>query len=223
VWQAVDLLARVAGVEPTGRFTLTKRIPAQAGLGGGSSDAAAALMLANAAWGINYPVARLQVLAARLGSDVPFFLAGQSAVCRGRGERLQPVVVPRLSVVVVVPPVGISTAAAFDALAAGPVEGGTRTESQRRVANLLRDLARGSLATAGRWMTNSLQPAATRLCPWIGRLGMAFASCSCFAHLLTGSGSAYFGVMRSARHARRAAGLLSSANLGTVFATATCR
>src|SRR3954466_7122588 len=54
VWRAADLLARSAGVAASGTFTLTKRIPAQAGLGGGSSDAAAALVVANSAWGINY-------------------------------------------------------------------------------------------------------------------------------------------------------------------------
>ncbi len=68
---------------------LMKRIPSAAGLGGGSSDAAAALMAANVGWGLNWPRARLATLAAMLGSDVPFFLGAGPAVCRGRGERIE--------------------------------------------------------------------------------------------------------------------------------------
>jgi 4-diphosphocytidyl-2-C-methyl-D-erythritol kinase len=224
VWRAAHLLAAAAGKKPTGEIVLTKRTPAQAGLGGGSSDAAAALVLCNAAWGIDYSRTRLSEMAAQLGSDVPFFLAGQTAVCRGRGERIEPVAgTPRLDVVVVCPPAGVPTAAAYRELAAQPLDSSLQQESSRRLEALLKNLQSGSLGVAGTWMTNRLQSAAARLCPWIERLGMAFASIGCHAHLLTGSGSAYFGIMRSARQARRAAGLLSAANLGTVFATSTCR
>jgi 4-diphosphocytidyl-2-C-methyl-D-erythritol kinase len=224
VWRAAESLARTAGVEPRGRFTLAKRIPAQAGLGGGSSDAAATLVLANAAWDLNYSRSRLGELAAHLGSDVPFFLAGGSAVCRGRGERVEPVLaLPRLNVVIVVPPQGISTAAAYQALNAEPMNSAHLSAPPSQLAQLLKELARGAIAAAGRRMTNALHSAAAAMCPWIDRLGTAFASTACHAHLLSGSGSAYFGVMRSAWHARRIAALLSSANLGTVYATSTCR
>jgi 4-diphosphocytidyl-2-C-methyl-D-erythritol kinase len=224
VWQAAEILARDAGIAATGEFVLTKRIPSQAGLGGGSSDAAAALVLANAAWGLDYSRGELSRLAAHLGSDVPFFLAGQSAVCRGRGERVEPVAsLPRLNVVIVVPPEGVSTVSAFQALAAGPGNRTNAADSQSRLGRLLDLLRNGSLAEAGRWMTNRLQSVAAELCPWIGRIGTAFASTSCHGHMLTGSGSAYFAVMRSARHARRVAAELSSLNLGNVFASATCR
>jgi len=74
VLRAARLLAETAGIAPRGRFDLIKRIPIQAGMGGGSSDAAAALLLANQAWGIGYSREQLQPLAAQLGSDVPFFL-----------------------------------------------------------------------------------------------------------------------------------------------------
>jgi 4-diphosphocytidyl-2-C-methyl-D-erythritol kinase len=221
ICRAVDLRARTAGVAPSGRFTLTKRIPVGAGLGGASSDAAAALMLASAAWGLGYRQERLSRLASQLGSDVPFFLAGQSAICRGRGELVTPAPsMPRLNVVIVAPPEGISTAEAFASLNA--LELGGRVESER-LPSLVDSLQRGRLAEAGRRMINRLQPVATALSPWIAQIGRAFARCNCYSHLLTGSGSAYFGVMRSARHARWAAGVLSSARLGQVFTTATCR
>ena len=223
VWRAIELLARTAGRQPHGAFTLTKRIPIQAGLGGGSSDAAAALVVANAAWGVGYSNAELAELAAQLGSDVPFFLAGQSAVCRGRGERIEPLAdLPRLDVVVVAPRVGVSTAAAFQTLNAAHWNPSGDAPASR-LPQLLADWRRGALDRAGQRMTNSLQDVAWQLCPAIKRVGMAFAALGCYAHQLTGSGSAYFGVMRSARHARRAASILSSADLGTVFATATCR
>jgi 4-diphosphocytidyl-2-C-methyl-D-erythritol kinase len=224
VSRAIKLLARAAGVEPTGHLTLTKRIPVQSGLGGGSSDAAAALVLANAAWKLNYSGSRLASIAAGLGSDVPFFLAGQSAVCRGRGERIEAIEsLPKLEIVVVVPPVGLSTATMFSALDAQKPAWTDKIESRRKIESLVSRLTLGSLSTAAQWMTNRLQAVAASLCPWIEKLGTAFASCGCHAHLLTGSGSAYFGVMRSARHARRAVGVLRAANLGTVFASATCR
>jgi 4-diphosphocytidyl-2-C-methyl-D-erythritol kinase len=226
VWRAVHSLAAAAGCPPHGSFVLTKRIPIQAGLGGGSSDAATALLLANAAWGIDYSPAKLSDLAAQLGSDVPFFLAGRTAVCRGRGERVEPIAaMPRLNVVVVAPREGISTAEAFRRLDA-PIWSEDETAAQpgdSPLHRLLEALRHGSLTAATRWMTNGLQAVAAELCPMINRLGMTFASLGCSAHQLTGGGSAYFGVMRSAGHARRAAAILAAANLGTVFTTATCR
>jgi 4-diphosphocytidyl-2-C-methyl-D-erythritol kinase len=223
IWRAVALLAGVAGRAPTGQITLTKRIPAQAGLGGGSSDAAAALVLANAAWGLGYSRVRLGEMAAQLGSDVPFFLAGRSAICRGRGERVEPQCgLPRLDIVVAIPPEGISTAAAFKTLNA-PLAEQSSNDHSHCTARLVAGLKAGALVKAARLMVNRLQAAAAQLSPWIDKLGTAFADTGCHAHLLTGSGSAYFGVMRSARHARHAAALLSSANLGTVLATSTCR
>lgn len=224
VVRAVQSLAQSAGCTATGRVTLLKRIPPQAGMGGGSSDAAAALVLANAAWNLNYPLSRLATLAAQVGSDVPFFLAGQSAICRGRGEQVELApAIPRLNVVVVKPPVGISTAAAFGALAAPPDSGVAAEESGRRLDALLSDLRRGALAKAGRAMTNRLQGAATGLCSWLEEIGAVFDGLSCYGRQMTGSGSAWFGVMRSARHARWAAGVLSSRSLGSVLATSTRR
>jgi 4-diphosphocytidyl-2-C-methyl-D-erythritol kinase len=224
VSRAVELLARTAGIEPTGHFTLTKRIPVRSGLGGGSSDAAASLVLANAAWKLNYSGARLAGIAAELGSDASFFLAGQSAICRGRGEHIEAIKsLPKLDVVVVAPPAGLSTAAMFRALDSQNQPWTDKFQSRHKIESLVSRLIRGSLSAASHWMTNRFQAVAATLCPWVEKLGTVFAGCGCYAHLLTGSGSAYFGVMRSARHARRAVGILRASNLGTVFASATCR
>jgi len=221
VLRAAELLARTAGVEPSGRFELYKRIPIQAGLGGGSSDAAAALLLANAAWGIGYSRRRLAELAAELGSDVPFFLTPGAAVCRGRGERLEPVAaLPHLHFVVVKPKVGLSTADVFAQLR--DEARATARSSSARLKRLLEALGRGAVGEAGRLMTNRLESAAARLTPWIDRLRGEFARCGCLGHFMTGSGSAYVGVMRSARQTRSIACLLAGMDLGNVLATSSC-
>lgn len=90
VVKAARLLQAEAGKTPGARLVLTKRIPSQAGLGGGSSDAAAALMALAKLWKLSLEPARLFSLAAKLGSDVPFFLTGGTALGVGRGEEIYP-------------------------------------------------------------------------------------------------------------------------------------
>jgi 4-diphosphocytidyl-2-C-methyl-D-erythritol kinase len=229
VVRAAAALGRAAGIEPWGRLTLLKRIAPQAGLGGGSSDAAGTLMLVNEAWGIHYPQPRLMEIASELGSDVPFFLAGQTAICRGRGEQVERVAnMPRLEVVVVKPPIGLATAEVYKNLGASavfarPGSADRSAPARTKAVELCVSLRRGAMARAKELMTNGLQRPAARMCAWIDEIGAVFDRLSCYGHLMTGSGSAYFGVMRTARHARRAASMLSSRNLGTVFATATRR
>lgn len=101
------------------RLYLRKSIPAGGGLGGGSSDAAGALVLLSRVWGLPAMPADLTALAAGLGSDVAFFLRGGTAVGTGRGERISPApALGRLSVVLGIPPFPIATAEAYRALAA---------------------------------------------------------------------------------------------------------
>jgi 4-diphosphocytidyl-2-C-methyl-D-erythritol kinase len=216
VLRAANRLAEAAGFEAHGTFDLCKRIPPQAGLGGGSSDAAAALVLANTAWGIGYSRERLIELAADVGSDVPFFLSGGAAVARGRGEIVERITgLPRLHFVVVKPPVGLSTAAVFG-------QWNERSQSVGGLATLIELLRSGALAQAGRWMVNRLEAAAAALSPWIERVQTELAKQSFCGRLMTGSGSACFGVARSARQARRVARLLSGRDLGSIFATSSC-
>src|SRR5262249_7778087 len=110
--RAVRLLAGAAGIDHGSKLRLIKRIPAGAGLGGGSSDSAAALLAANLAWGLDWPISRLADIAAQIGSDVPFFLYSRPSVCTGRGEKIEPVFgIAKLDFVIVSPPEGLSTAA----------------------------------------------------------------------------------------------------------------
>ena len=89
-WQAAVALAERAGIAPRARIHIAKRIPVAAGLGGGSADAAAALRGLNRLWGLDLPPEELASVAAGLGSDVPFFLAGGIALATGRGDQLTP-------------------------------------------------------------------------------------------------------------------------------------
>jgi len=90
VWQAATMLAKRAEIEPKAHIFMRKRIPVGSGLGGGSSDAAAALVALNQLWDTGLSVEELYPLAAELGSDVPFFLRGGTALAEGRGERVSP-------------------------------------------------------------------------------------------------------------------------------------
>lgn len=116
------LLAAADLVDATGvDLELVKRIPAGGGLGGGSSDAAATLQGLNRLLGEPLAAAALSALAADLGSDVPFFLTGGTALCTGRGEQVRPVAGPGpVDVSLLLPPFGVATPAVYGALRAGP-------------------------------------------------------------------------------------------------------
>jgi 4-diphosphocytidyl-2-C-methyl-D-erythritol kinase len=120
---ALALLAQAGATGDVGLdLALHKRIPAGGGLGGGSSDAAAALHGLNLLLGAPCESATLQRLAGRLGSDVPFFLHGGTALCTGRGERVEPIAAPApFPLTLYVPPFGTRTPDVYAALSAGPV------------------------------------------------------------------------------------------------------
>ncbi|MBM4001890.1 MAG: 4-(cytidine 5'-diphospho)-2-C-methyl-D-erythritol kinase [Planctomycetes bacterium] len=193
------------------RVALTKRIPAAAGLGGASSDAAAALVAANLLWNTQLSPTALQAFAATLGSDVPFFLQDAPvAVARGRGERLEPVqAIPRLHFVIVRPPIGLATPQVYRAC--------QPAESPRDVGPLIAALTHGSTSELARHLHNQLAPAARGVTPWIARLADAFERAGTLGHQMSGSGSSYFGVAASANHARQIAARLRQRDVGTVF------
>lgn len=213
VWRAAELLRQRAGVSIGADIELIKRIPAAAGLGGASSDAAATLVAANLAWQLNWPRERLSELAAELGSDVPFFLTRGAALARGRGERLESLPVPKLHIVLVRPPVGLSTPAVYRA--------SRPADRPVGAAPLVAALARGDAARAAGCLVNGLEPAAAGLTPWIDRLRQEFDRQGVLGQQMSGSGSSYFGLCRHARHARRVASRLRSRSVGTVFAVTT--
>lgn len=116
VARAARALAGRLRIAPRVRIRLEKRIPAGAGLGGGSSDAAVTLLLLSKLWGSTLPAGELSELAASLGSDVPFFLFGGEADVTGRGERIKPLEdLPPTELALLIPPFSIETAKVYAA------------------------------------------------------------------------------------------------------------
>lgn len=216
VVKAIDLLSRRSGVTCRGRVCLVKRIPSVAGLGGGSSDAAAALVGANKAFGIGWSRQQLSELAEELGSDVPFFLSPGGAVCRGRGECIESATDwRRLFFVVVRPPVGLSTKEVY--------ERSELTKPTVPSEPMLRALRRGDAAAVGKRLFNRLEVAADAMTPWLSRIRSQMQKMDVLGHQMTGSGSSYFAVCQNALHARRVANRLKGRNLGWIFCTSTHR
>ena len=199
------------GVTPGLEIELVKRIPSGSGLGGGSSDAAAVLLGAARAWGIDWPRSRLAAIGATIGSDVPVFFAGGAALVRGRGERVDPAPgIPPLHAVIARPDAALSTAAVY---ARCTPDAGLRGAAAR----LAEAFAAGRLRRATALMHNSLEPPARDLCPAVDRLLGDFARLAAVRPLLTGSGSAVFALARTAREAQRLASRLEMAGWPGVF------
>jgi 4-diphosphocytidyl-2-C-methyl-D-erythritol kinase len=185
------------------RIRLTKRIPAAAGLGGGSSDAAAVLRCLAALLDVDAADARLARVAAELGSDVPFFLSASTlAYGIGRGEVLEPLdALPGADLVVVSPPVHVGTAAAYRALAAERRSSGQSTSSTpggpRQPPRNWEDVTRQA------W--NDFQAVIAEINPEITRAIEAIEDAGATFALMSGSGSSVFGLFGDRQGAERAA------------------
>lgn len=212
VIRAAELLRSAAGASRGARIELVKRIPLAAGLAGGSSDAAATLWGLNRLWNLGLSIPDLAALAARLGSDVPFFLCSSSAaICRGRGEVVEPLSLPaRFWFVIARPPRGLSTAEVFRNCRASDVAWSAEELAGR--------LSQGRLDAAAGLFHNALQEPAERLCSDVARLKTAFARQPFAGHMMSGSGTSYFGLCRSRRQAQQLAARLRATRLGDVFA-----
>jgi 4-diphosphocytidyl-2-C-methyl-D-erythritol kinase len=211
VWRAARLLWTAAGRrgEPEGvGAKLEKIIPAAAGLGGGSADAAAALAGLNRLWKLRVPAARLLTLASELGSDVPFFLIGGTALAKGRGDRVLPLVdSARLHILIVKPDVGVSTADAYRWLdedrAAGRLGlAGAQPTSARIDVDIELGWPTGPLS-----LVNDLQEAVAARQPQVRSAIEACHSAGALSAAMSGSGSAVFAVFPERRVARAARSL----------------
>lgn len=224
VWKALRLLFDECGVEVPVRVKLVKRIPAEAGLGGASSDAAAVMMAANQLCQLGCSTTELATLAGQLGSDVPFFIHEGWAACTGRGEQVEPIQVGGvLHLVIVKPPVGLATAEIYRRwkMQAANQSLGANPQDSAAMRRMLAALGQGDWRQVGRAMRNDLQQAADATTPWVQRVASRFQGWNCWGHQMSGSGSSYFGLCRNAHHARRVAGFLRASGLSRVFAVQT--
>ena len=175
--QAAHALQLASGTSLGALIRVQKNLPAKAGLGGGSSDAASTLLALNRLWGLNWPLSRLLPLGQQLGADVPFFLGGRNAWVQGIGEQLQPIELPPARFVVLKPQQGLSTAMIFQ-------DPALVRDSQP--ATML-DFAAQPYAF-GR---NDLQAVAQRLCPEVNQ-ALKWLENQSLQPRMTGSGSAVF-------------------------------
>lgn len=202
IWRAAELLWRAMGRSGEPRdahVKLDKQIPVAAGLGGGSANAAAALVGLNQVWNARQSRRELVALAAQIGSDVPFFLQGGTAMGTGRGDELYPVDdISRLGVVVIKPSFGVSTADAYGWLDADRAAGQVEPAPARR-HELEVGWPAGPIT-----LVNDLQGPVARRHPAITQMVDACISQGALAAAMSGSGSAVFGVFAESV-ARRAA------------------
>jgi 4-diphosphocytidyl-2-C-methyl-D-erythritol kinase len=215
-WRAAAAFRAAARLDPALRIRirLRKRIPAGAGLGGGSSDAAAVLRALDRLHPGALAPARLLGLAAGLGSDVPFFLSGAPyALAWGRGERLLPLTPPPAApVLLALPPFPSATPAAYRALA------GARAAAAGDVgdAAAVTAVALPPAAELGRWeriaalAVNDFEPVLFPAYPLLRRLRQALGESGARLALLSGSGSAVFGIFDDDERRARAADRLAS-------------
>ena len=201
VWRAAEMLWRALGRagDPQGaHLTLEKAIPVAAGLGGGSADAAAALVALNRLWGARQSRSALAQLAATLGADVPFFLLGGTALGAGRGDEMYPLSdVKRVGVVVITPAFGVATADAYQWLD----EDRARDVPAPGSAVSTVDLGWPTGPTA---LVNDLEAPVARRQPAIAEMIAACVRAGAMGGAMTGSGSAVFGLFSEATAPRAA-------------------
>ncbi|MFI4874370.1 MAG: 4-(cytidine 5'-diphospho)-2-C-methyl-D-erythritol kinase [Blastopirellula sp. JB062] len=219
-YRAVELVRRTAGIDRGANVELVKRIPAASGLGGASSDAAAALVAADHVWQLGWSREKLSRLAAQLGSDVPFFLhagllGGGLAVCRGRGEIISPLsIARRLHFVVVRPAGGLSTPDVFRRC--------TIPDQAASAQPLCDSLQTDSIFEIGRQMHNRLTEPSRQLSSEIDALTAKMAQAGAVSCQMSGSGSACFALCKNAQHAGAVAAKLKNQRLGVTFTASTC-
>lgn len=201
VWKAASLLHRTV----TGKSTpprdvlidLRKRVPSEAGLGGGSSNAAITLLALNKLWKLDLDLATLTRIGSRLGADVPYFLVGGTSLGLGRGDDIYPLAdLPPVHVVILRPGFGVSTIDAY-------------TWFDREVRRSAKEPAPRAVPPGWpAWsstLRNDLELAVVRHHPAIGRIKQSLMDAGASFAAMSGSGSAVFGLFERAEAARRTA------------------
>ena len=180
VLKAARALQTATGTALGAHISIAKSIPAQAGMGGGSSDAATTLLALNRLWKLNLSKQQLAETGLKLGADVPFFIHGSHAWVEGIGDQITPIDVPKAHFLVVKPASGLSTQAIFS-------DSALKRDSPNAIIS-------GFAADPFGFGRNDLQAVAQKLCPdvgtalnWLGKQGLQ--------PRMTGSGSAVFALV----------------------------
>ncbi len=219
VTRAAFALQKETGTSKGVSIRIRKRIPAAAGLGGGSSNAAAALMGLNRLWRLGLSRRKLLAIGASIGSDVPFFLLDTSfAVAAGRGELLRKVAHkgPKIWHVLVKPPFGISTKEAYGAFRPERL-----TPPRADAKLLLHSIQKGPSSTLAKLLINSLEGSLNKRVTAVLRIKRELVRRGAKAALLSGSGSTVFGIFPSKSSAQRASRILGRNKRWKVFVAST--
>ncbi len=198
ILKAAKLLCKEWGQLPGACIRLTKRIPMEAGLGGGSSNSAAALVGLCTLWGLATTQEQLQSMGAQLGSDVSFFLGGPASLCTGRGEICEPRPAKKpVWLVLVQPDFGLSTKLIY--------EGTTLAQSSHSPSDFLSGWDSGDFPALCASLFNRLEEPAMRIRPEIGLWKERLLGLGAGASLMTGSGSVVLGLFPEGKMAYKAA------------------
>jgi 4-diphosphocytidyl-2-C-methyl-D-erythritol kinase len=199
VWRAAQAMADATGVDPAVHLHISKAIPVAGGMAGGSADAAAALLACDALWGTRVAPEELHYLAAELGSDVPFALMGGTAIGRGRGESLTPVLTRgTLHWAFAVFEGGLSTPVVY---ARCDDMRGPDIPSPQISDALLSALATGDAPAVGRALRNDLQAAAISLRPELADVLEVGEDYGALGQIVSGSGPTCAFLARDEDHA----------------------
>jgi 4-diphosphocytidyl-2-C-methyl-D-erythritol kinase len=192
-WKA---LQRLTGKELPVKVTLRKEIPAGAGLGGGSANAAAVLVGLNELFALGLRVDKLRGIGARIGADVPFCIWGGTAMGEGVGEILTPLPAPPAHLLVVAKPLRSADTAgiylAYDE---------AKTESTNSVKPVVSALRSGSLPTLAAVVGNDLAPVTRGIIPEVAKLERTFLASGALGASMSGSGTAVYGIFHDAEAA----------------------
>ena len=204
VVRAAQTLRQRFPIRQGASIKLTKRIPSQAGLGGGSSNAAATLRLARRVWKIDISDTELLTIAGTIGSDCPIFFYEGPTISTGRGEQIRPLpAMPTLWFVLLKPPEGLSTANVYAECM--PLHDG----QFRQPEDLLSAWSRGDVAQIGQYLFNRLEVPAQKLWHRFEEIKSQLLAAGCLAVQMSGSGTAFFGLCKNESHAQETLGRLT--------------
>ena len=205
VYKAAKLMKEKAGIISGVRITLHKEIPLAAGLGGGSSDAAATLTGLKRFWNLDITPTDLARLGEGLGSDVPFFFHGPVSVVEGRGEVVSPVAFRKsYPLLLVKPEISISAAWAYAEYDKLSPSREVLTKKHNNIKLFCQALGRGDFAFLSSQQGNDLEPLVVRRYPVIGEIKHSLMLRGALFSSMSGSGSSVFGVFESERDAENA-------------------
>lgn len=212
VLKAVRLFQKETQIFRGVKMHLDKRIPIGAGLGGGSSDAVATLFGLNKLWKVGYGEKKLMSLAEKLGSDTPFFVLGNTAICKGRGEVVTPYALPvTYHYVIIYPRLEVSTAMVYKNFKI------VLTKNLKDVSFFLQSLSSGNPEKLGSCLHNCLEEVVFRLYPDIERIKKILARFNFCGILLSGSGSALYGLCKGERDSKEIKQQIEILDIGDVF------